>query len=493
MDRREHRVVIVGAGFGGLAAAKQLRRARVDIQIVDRRNFHLFQPLLYQVATAALNPSDIAYPIRSIFRKQTNVTQVLLGEVVSVDLDRQIVGLADGVEVGYGSLIVATGATHSYLGHDEWEIHAPGLKTVEDALEIRGRVLSAFEEAEARPERAGSLLTFVVVGAGPTGVELAGALVEIAVHALAHEFDRIEPASARVVLVEAAPHVLPSYPESLSESARRQLEGLGVEVRTGSLVSQIDDRGVTLDYGERIEAATVLWGAGVKASPLARALDAPLDRAGRVVVGSDLSLPGRPNVFVVGDLASIPGVPGVAPAAMQQGRHVARQIIGDIAGRPRTDFVYRDRGSLATIGRARAVAAIGAARFSGLPAWLAWMAIHILFLIGFRNRLLVLISWAWNYVTFHRGARIITNRGVNRQLSDELLLSLRLCLLPFLSQQCTIPSWGSSDRSTVQGLVRWDGLTEPRPEGQVRTESKPCPSPRLSGPPALPLIRSTSP
>ncbi|MCA9755598.1 MAG: NAD(P)/FAD-dependent oxidoreductase [Candidatus Eisenbacteria bacterium] len=447
MDRKDtmHRVVIVGAGFGGLAAAKQLRRTPVDIRIVDRRNFHLFQPLLYQVATAALNPSDIAYPIRSIFRKQSNVTQVLMGDVASVDPERRIVRLADNVEsrtvesstvesrtvesrtvesrtvesrtvdVGssleYDSLIIATGATHSYLGHDEWELHAPGLKTVEDALEIRGRVLSAFEEAEARPERASSLLTFVVVGAGPTGVELAGALVEIAVHALAHEFDRIEPASARVVLIEGAPHVLPAYPEKLSESARRQLEGLGVDVRTGSLVSQIDEQGVTLDSGERIEAATVLWGAGVTASPLAKALGAPLDRAGRVVVAPDLSLPDHPNVFVVGDLASIPGVPGVAPAAMQQGRHAARQIGRDIAGLPRTDFVYRDKGSLATIGRARAVADIGSARFSGLPAWLAWMAIHIFFLIGFRNRLLVLFSWAWSYVTFHRGARIITNRG----------------------------------------------------------------------------------
>lgn len=404
----DHRVVVVGAGFAGLNAAKALRRSAVDITIVDRRNFHLFQPLLYQVATAALNPSDIAYPIRSIFRDQENVTQVLLAEVVGIDMDADVVVLDDGTELAYDSLILATGATHSYFGRDEWSERAPGLKTVEDALDIRGRVLAAFEQAERRPDD--RLLTFVVVGAGPTGVELAGALVEIAVHSMAQDFDRIDPSRARVVLVEGGPDVLPVYPERLGRSAQRQLEGLGVEVRTDSLVAEMDDDGVTLASGERIEAATILWAAGVKASPLAALTGSPVDRAGRVIVEPGLNVPGRPNVFVIGDLASIEGVPGVAPAAMQQGRHAARQIEATVTGRPRLPFRYRDKGSLATIGRARGVADMGRLRFSGFPAWSAWLGIHIFYLIGFRNRLLVLISWAWNYMTFRRGARIITGR-----------------------------------------------------------------------------------
>jgi len=407
------RVVIVGAGFAGINAAKQLARAQVDITVIDRRNFHLFQPLLYQVATAALNPSDIAYPIRSLFRAQRNVTQVLLGEVSSVDPEQRIVRLDDRDQVSYDFLIVATGATHSYFGHDEWEERAPGLKTIEDALVIRRRILDAFEQAERRPDLADEYLTFVVVGAGPTGVELAGAMMEIAVHALSREFDRIDPSRARVILVEGAEHVLPTYPASLEESARRQLEELGVEVRTGLLATDIGARQVTLSDGSTIATRTVLWAAGVRASPLGEMLGAERDQAGRVRVEPDLSLPGHREVFVAGDLAAIEcdgkPVPGVAPAAMQEGRHAARQILADIDGRTRSPFRYRDKGALATIGRARAVADLPRLRFTGFAAWLAWLGIHIFFLIGFRNRVFVLLSWAWNYATFRRGARIITH------------------------------------------------------------------------------------
>lgn len=396
------RVVILGAGFAGLNAAKALKGAEVDITIIDRRNFHLFQPLLYQVAMAALNPSDIAYPIRSIFRNQRNVRKVLLGEVTDVDVEQRLVTVVDET-VPYDYLIVATGATHSYFGHDEWEPVAHGLKTVEDALTMRAHVLRAFETADSNPDDADRLLTFVVVGAGPTGVELAGALVEIAVHAMGMEFHDVDPARARVVLVEAADRVLPPYVPSLSASARRQLEDLGVEVLTNSLVSEIDEGGVTLASGERIQAATVLWAAGVQASPVG-SMVGEVDRAGRVLVEPDLSIPGRPEVFVVGDLASVAGVPGVAPAAMQMGRHVGRMLKSGV----RKPFRYRDKGSLATIGRARAVADIKGLRFGGFLAWLAWLAIHIFYLIGFRNRVLVLIGWAWHYLTFRRGARIIT-------------------------------------------------------------------------------------
>ncbi|HET9260345.1 MAG TPA: NAD(P)/FAD-dependent oxidoreductase [Acidimicrobiia bacterium] len=396
------RVVILGGGFAGLNAAKTLRNAEVDITVIDRRNFHLFQPLLYQVAMAALNPSDIAYPIRSVFKNQENVVKVLLGDVTDVDVDEKVVLVGeDRVEFDY--LIAATGATHSYFGHDEWEDFAPGLKTIEDALTMRAQVLRAFEHADADPENAERWLTFVVVGAGPTGVELAGALEEIAVHALGKEFDDVDPASARVVLVEGTDRVLPPYVPSLSKSARRQLEALGVEVRTNAMVSAIDEDGVTLTSGERIEAGTVLWAAGVAASPVG-SLVGEVDPAGRVLVESDLSVPGHPEVFVVGDLAAVPGVPGVAPAAMQMGRHAARVIMSG----QRTPFRYRDKGSLATIGRARAVADIKGFRFGGFAAWFAWLAIHIFFLIGFRNRFFVLVGWAWHYLTFRRGARIIT-------------------------------------------------------------------------------------
>jgi NADH:ubiquinone reductase (H+-translocating) len=396
------KVVIVGSGFAGLNAAKALRKTEVDITIIDRRNFHLFQPLLYQVAMAALNPSDIAFPIRSVFKDQENVVRVLLGEVSAVDLDNRSLRV-DEDEVEYDHLIVATGATHSYFGHDEWEAVAPGLKTIEDALTMRARVLEAFERAEAQPADAVRLLTFIVVGGGPTGVELAGALEEIAVHALGQEFDVVDPSTARVILVEGADRVLPPYVPRLSESAKHQLEELGVEVKTSALVSHIDDRGVTLASGERIDAGTVLWAAGVEASPLGAMLG-EVDRAGRVVVAPDLSVPGHPEVFVVGDLASVDGVPGVAPAAMQMGRHAGRVI----ATGEREPFHYKDKGSLATIGRARAVADIRGLRFSGFPAWFAWLAIHIFYLIGFRNRFFVLAGWAWHYLTFRRGARIIT-------------------------------------------------------------------------------------
>jgi NADH dehydrogenase len=403
-------VVIIGAGFGGLNAAKSLKNVNVDITIVDRRNFHLFQPLLYQVASAALNPSDIAYPIRSVFRRQPNVQRIVMGEVVGLDLERRRVKLKEGADVAFDYLVVASGATHSYFGNDQWSEFAPGLKTIEDALYIRRQILSAFEEAERHPDRAAELLTFVVVGAGPTGVEMAGAMAEIAVHAMANEFKHIDPTSSRVILVEGAPHVLPVYPEPLSRKAKRQLETLGVEVMTGSLVESIDGSGVLLGDGTRIASETVLWAAGVKASQLGELLGAPLDRAGRVEVEPDLSIPGSKNVFVIGDLATVPGVPGVAPAAMQMGRYVARLIRSDLTGKERKPFAYRNKGSLATIGRARGVADFGTIRFSGFLAWVAWLAVHIFYLIGFRNRVLVLISWAWSYVSFRRGARIITGQ-----------------------------------------------------------------------------------
>lgn len=402
------RVVIVGSGFAGMNAAKGLRGVEVDITIIDRRNFHLFQPLLYQVATAALNPSDIAYPIRSVFRHQDNVEVVLMAEVVGVDIDAREITLDDGAEVGYDYLILATGATHSYFGNEQWEGIAPGLKTLEDALTIRARVLKAFENAEKDPAGAERWLTFVVVGAGPTGVELAGALVEIAVHALEDEFHEINPQRTRVILVEGADRVLPPYPPSLSVSARHQLEDLGVEVRTEAMVEEIDTDGVTLAGGDRIEAGTVLWAAGVRASSLGALLGVETDPSGRVPVESDLSVPGHPEVLVLGDLAAIQGVPGVAPAAMQMGRHAARVIRADLVGAERPGFRYSDKGSLATIGRARAVADIRGWRFGGILAWVAWLAIHIFYLIGFRNRFFVLAGWAWHYLTFKRGARIIT-------------------------------------------------------------------------------------
>jgi NADH dehydrogenase len=407
-------VVIVGGGFGGLYAARCLRRAPVRITLIDRRNYHLFQPLLYQVATAALNPSDIAAPIRSVLRHQKNAS-VILAEVTSVDPVSRRLTLVDG-DLSYDYLVLATGATHSYFGHPEWEQFAPGLKTIEDALEIRKRVLLAFEAAEREPDRdkRAGWLTFVIIGAGPTGVELAGALSEIARQTMIRDFRTFDPSSARVILIEGLPRVLPPYPQSLSESAARQLRHLGVEVLTGALVTNVD--GHSVQIGERrIPTRTVLWCAGVEASSLAQTLGAPLDRAGRVEVDENLNVPGHPELFVIGDLAAVKQadgrpVPGVAPAAIQAGQYAAKQIAAVVAGRHGEPFRYWDKGSLATIGRAAGVADFGRIRLSGFVAWFAWLAIHIFFLIGFRNRFLVISQWAWAYLTYQRGARLITGQ-----------------------------------------------------------------------------------
>jgi NADH dehydrogenase len=410
--------VILGGGFGGLYAAKALRGAPARVTLVDRRNHHLFQPLLYQVATAGLNPADIAAPIRSILRGQSNVS-VIMAEAVAVDVPGRRVALADG-EIAYDSLIVATGATHSYFGNDGWAPHAPGLKTIEDALEIRRRVLSAYESAEREPDpaRRREWMTFVIVGAGATGVEMAGALAEISRHALSREFEHIDPRSARIILVEGTPRVLPTYPPGLSDRARRQLERLGVEVWTEARVTAIDERSVSLGE-EKVAARTVVWAAGVQASPLVRSLGVPLDRAGRVLVTPELTIPGRSDVFVIGDLVALEQdgkpVPGVSPAAIQQGRHAARNVVRLLRGEPLAPFRYLDKGNFATIGRGAAVADIpGGIRISGFLAWAAWMAIHIFFLIGFRNRVLVMFQWAYSYMTFRRGARLITGARPGR-------------------------------------------------------------------------------
>jgi NADH dehydrogenase len=413
-------IVIIGGGFGGLYTARGLKHVEADVTLVDRHNYHLFQPLLYQVATAGLNPSDIAAPIRGIVRNQKNVS-VILGEAIAIDVEQKRVQLTDGA-LPYDFLVVATGATHSYFGHPEWEQYAPGLKSIDDALEIRRRVLLAFEAAEREtdPETQQALLTFVVIGAGPTGVELAGALSEIARQTMVRDFRNIRPESARVILLEGKERVLPPYPPDLSEKARRQLVDLGVEVLTGAVVTDVNDREVRM--GDRsIATRTVLWGAGVQASPLAKSLGVPLDRAGRVLVEPDLSIPGHPEVFVIGDLAAVEQhdgsfVPGVAPAAIQAGQHMALNLERAVAGQPRRPFKYRDKGSLATIGRAAAVADFGKLRFGGFLAWMAWLVIHIFFLIGFRNRFLVITQWAWAYLTYQRGARLITGGvGVRRK------------------------------------------------------------------------------
>ena len=406
------RVVVIGAGFGGLNAARSLARENVQITIVDRKNHHTFQPLLYQVATAGLSPGEIAAPIRAVFRGDKNVIS-LLEEVQDFDLARRVVKTSEQ-ELPYDYLIVAAGATHAYFGHDEWEPYAPGLKTIEDALEIRRRVLLAFELAErqAVSGAAREPLNFVVVGGGPTGVELAGTLAEITHHVLAHEFHSIDPRSAAILLLEGGPRVLAAYPEDLSHSAEEQLRRLGVDVRTNTMVTQIEPGAVR--FGEtRIVAPVILWAAGVAASPLGKKLGAACDRAGRVFVQSDLSLPGHPEVFVIGDLAALKDengkmLPGVAPVAIQQGKFVAKTIHRDLQSEPRKNFKYWDKGSLATIGRAAAVAQFGKIHISGFIAWLSWLFIHIFFLIGFRNRLLVFIQWAWSYVTYERGARLIT-------------------------------------------------------------------------------------
>ena len=405
-------VVIVGGGFGGLWATRALAGAPVRITLIDRHNHHLFQPLLYQVATAGLSAPDIAAPLRHILRKQQNV-EVRLADVASIaPQDKQVV-FADGSALAFDYLLVATGATHAYFGHDEWAAHAPGLKTLDDALQLRRHLLLAFERAEAEsdPEKRAAWLSFAIVGGGPTGVELAGTLAEIARHTLKNEFRHIDPSQARVRLVEAGPRVLASFPEALSEQARRQLVKLGVEVATGTPVSHIDDNGYRL--GDTfVPAKTVVWAAGVAASPLARSLGVPLDRAGRVAVQPDLSVPGHPDIFVAGDLASLSTdgrpVPGVAPAAKQMGGHVAKVLRARLAGRPSPGaFRYRDFGNLATIGRMAAVVDFGRLKFSGLLAWWFWLTAHVFFLIGFRNRLVVLLNWAVAYWSYQRSARII--------------------------------------------------------------------------------------
>jgi NADH:ubiquinone reductase (H+-translocating) len=419
------RVVIVGAGFGGLTAARRIARLPVRVTVLDRRNHHTFQPLLYQVATAGLSPGEIAAPIRSILRDLPNV-EVLLEEVVDFKLENKQVITRDQT-LNYDLLILASGATHAYFGHEEWEPLAPGLKTIEDALEIRRRVLLAFELAERQnnerrkhdPQASAgkSPLQFVVIGAGPTGVELAGTLAEIAHHALNHEFRNIDPRQSRILLIEGGPRVLAAYSEELSRKAEAQLRRLGVEVRTSAMVTRIEPGAVWVG-NEKIPSPVVLWAAGVAASPLGRKLGVPIDRAGRVLVQPDLSIPGHPEVFVIGDLAAIHDengkmLPGVAQVAIQQGNWVGETIARDLENQPRREFHYHDKGSLATIGRAAAVAQFGKFEVSGYFAWLAWLFIHILFLIGFRNRLLVMIQWAWSYLTYERGARLITG-------SDEL-------------------------------------------------------------------------
>jgi NADH:ubiquinone reductase (H+-translocating) len=405
------RVVIIGGGFAGLSAARTLAGAKVSITLVDRRNHHLFQPLLYQVATAGLNPADIANPIRRILRHQENV-QVLLAEAKAFDWAAKRVELDESF-LDFDYLVVATGARHSYFGHDDWAALAPGLKSIGDALEIRRRVLSAFEMAEraAAPADRDAWLTFVIVGGGPTGVELAGALIEIAKHALARDFRRIDPTQAKVILVEGSDRVLPVYVPELSQKAKQQLLHLGVDVRLGQHVTAIDQSGVSVG-GQRIVAKTVLWAAGVAASRLGKALGVPMDRPGRVIVQPDLTIPGHPCAFVIGDLASLTingkFVPGVAPAAIQEGAHAAKNILRAIRGEALVPFKYKDKGSLATIGRSAAVADMGKLKLSGPLAWLAWLGVHILFLIGFRNRFVVLFEWAWSFFSYDRGARLIT-------------------------------------------------------------------------------------
>ena len=406
------RVVIVGGGFGGLYAARALGDAALDITLVDRTNHHVFQPLLYQVATASLSPSQIAYPIRGVLRRQQN-TRVHLAEVTAVDVANRKVLLRDG-ELPYDYLVLAAGARHAYFGHPEWEPLAPGLKTLEDALDIRGRILLAFERAERErdPERRRAQLTFVVVGGGPTGVELAGAIGEIACKVMTRDFRAIDTRETRTILVEAGPRILPTFPDTLSEKAERSLERLCVEVRTGEAVTRMEPGAVWIG-GDRVASGTVLWAAGVAPSLLARSLGAPLDRAGRVVVNADLTIPGHSEVFVIGDLAACNDatgtpLPGLAPVAIQQGQYAARAILHAMRGEAREPFRYRDRGTMATVGRASAVVTLGRLRLSGYPAWLLWCFVHILWLIGFRNRFLVMIEWAWAYLRSERSARLIT-------------------------------------------------------------------------------------
>lgn len=407
-------VVIIGAGFAGLYLAKNLRRAAVDVTVIDRRNHHLFQPMLYQVATAGLNPADIASPVRVILRRQRNV-EVVLGEVDRVDVDRRMVHLTDGEEISYDYCAVAPGARHSYFGHGEWEALAPGLKSLDDALEVRRRVLLAFERAEREPDpqQRHHLLTFVVVGGGPTGVEVAGALAEIRKFALARDFRHIDPREASVMLLEAGPRILSSYPSSLSDRAKQDLRKVGVEVRENTLVTAIHPEWVEAS-GWRIPSTTVVWAAGNEASPLLATLGASRNPQGRVIVEPDCSIGAHPEVFVLGDAAvyqhdpDTREVPATCPGAIQMGQYAATAIRRSVAGRPREPFRFRDKGQLAVIGRGHAVADLGRLHFGGFFAWFIWAFIHIAYLIGFRNRVLVMIQWVWSYITYARGARLIT-------------------------------------------------------------------------------------
>ncbi len=406
------RVVIVGAGFGGLEAAKKLCGEDVQVTIVDRTNYHLFQPLLYQVATAALSPADIAAPVRAIMSKCRNM-EVILEEVRSIDPKAKKVHLTDG-ELPYDFLILATGARHSYFGHPEWEKLAPGLKSLEDAVEIRRRIFMAFEYAERVTDEAArkAAMTFVIIGGGPTGVEMAGAIAEIARYSISRDFRHIDPSQARIILVESEPLVLASFPADLRVSAMKQLKELGVEVRTGVHATNLSDTGVQVG-DEFIPCRVKIWAAGNNASPLGRSLGVPVDKVGRVFVNDDLSVPGFPEIQVIGDLANFPHqggkpLPGVSPVAMQQGRHAARNVLATLAGRKPQKFWYWDKGNMATIGRNKAVADLNFVHFSGFPAWLVWLFVHVLFLVGFRNRILVLFQWAWAYLSFNKGARLIT-------------------------------------------------------------------------------------
>jgi NADH dehydrogenase len=415
IETRPH-VVVIGGGFGGLTAVQALKASPVRITLIDRTNHHTFQPLLYQVAMAGLSPADIAQPIRSIVHRQENVT-VLMAEASRVDLDARVVHVDDGESLVWDFLIVACGADTSYFGHDEWAKQARGLKSIEDAIDIRQRVLLAFELAEREddPRRRGDLLSFVVIGGGPTGVELAGAVAELAKFVLDRDFRRIDPAASRVLLLEAGPRILPSFPEDLAESAAGQLRELGVEVRAGARVTSIEPGCVQLGE-DRIACSVVLWAAGVRAKPLTETLGVPLDRAGRVLVEADLSVPGHRRAFVIGDASCVLGkdgqpLPGVSPVAMQEARAVARSIRRILAGKEATAFAYFDKGSMATIGRSRAIVMLNRMHLSGFVAWLAWLFVHIWYLIGFKNRLVVMINWAWSYVTYRRGARLIADYG----------------------------------------------------------------------------------
>jgi NADH:quinone reductase (non-electrogenic) len=413
LPRQKPRVVIVGAGFGGLEAAKKLACKDVHVTVIDRTNHHLFQPLLYQVATAALSPADIAAPIRAVLSKCKNM-EVILAEVRSVDVDARKVKMSDGTELDYDFLVLATGARHSYFGHDEWEKLAPGLKSLEDAIEVRRRLLMAFEYAERITDEAArrAAMTFVIIGGGPTGVEMAGAIAEIARHTLAKDFCHIDPSQARVILVEGDPRLLAAFPEDLSASALKQLVDLGVEVRTGARATDLTETGVQVG-DEFIPCRVKIWAAGNNASFVGKTLGVPIDRVGRVMVNDDLTIPGHPEVQVIGDLANFSHqtgqpLPGVSPVAMQQGRLAARNILAMIDGHKPQRFYYWDKGNMATIGRHKAVADLKLVHLSGLPAWLAWLFVHLIFLVGFRNRLLVLFQWAWAYLTFNAGARLIT-------------------------------------------------------------------------------------